>query len=62
MDHPSNLTKFRRKRKLTISDLAELVGVSGASICRYEKGERKLSVEMAKKIAEVLKVSWWKLY
>lgn len=62
MDNPSNLTKFRRKRKLTIIELAERVGTSGATICRYEKGERKLPIEMAKKISEVLKVRWWRLY
>ena len=62
MDKPSNLTKFRRKRKLTINELADLVGTSGASICRYEKGERQMSVEVAKKIAAVLKVRWWRLY
>jgi len=58
----SNLTKYRRKKKLTISELAELVGISGATICRYEKGERKMSVDIAKKIAEVLCVKWWRLY
>lgn len=63
MDHPSNLTKYRRKRKLTISELADLVGVAGATICRYEKGERKMPVETAKVIAQALHVRWWwKLY
>lgn len=62
MEVNSNLTKYRRKRKLTISELADLVGVSGAAICRYEKGDRKMSVDIAKKIADVLKVKWWKLY
>lgn len=62
VDNPSNLTKFRRKKKLTINELAERVGTTGASICRYENGERKLPVEMAKKIADVLKIRWWRLY
>ena len=62
MDHNGNLTKYRRKKKLTISELAEKVGLTGATICRYETGERKMPVETAKKIAEVLKVTWWKLY
>lgn len=57
-----NLTKYRRKRKLTISKLAEKIGVSGACICRYERGERQMPVETAKKIEAVLKVSWWRLY
>lgn len=58
----SNLTKYRKKRKLKIGELADRVGVAGATICRYERGERSMSVEIAKKIAEVLHVKWWKLY
>ena len=54
-----NLTKFRRKRNMTIDELAEKVGVSGATICRYEKGERKMPVETARKIAEALRIRWW---
>ena len=58
-----NLTKYRRLKKMTINELAEKVGVAGATICRYENGERRMTVEMAKKIAAVLCVrSWWKLY
>ena len=59
MDRISNLTKYRRKRNITISELAEMVGVAGATICRYETGERKMSVEMAKKIAAALHLRWW---
>ena len=60
---PSNLTKYRRKKKLTINELAEKTGVSGATICRYERGERKMPVEMAKVIAQALNIKcWWKLY
>ena len=62
MEVNSNLTKYRRKKKLTIVELADLVGVSGATICRYENGERKMPVDVAKKIADVLNVKWWKLY
>lgn len=48
---------------MTISKLAEKVGVSGATICRYENGQRQMPIEMAKKIASVLCVRcWWKLY
>jgi transcriptional regulator with XRE-family HTH domain len=48
---------------MTIAELAAKVGVTGATICRYENGDRKMTVEMAKKIAHVLNVKcWWKLY
>ena len=62
MENTGNLTKFRRKKNLTISELAEKVGVSGTCIYRYEEGTRKMQVEMAKRIAEVLKIKWWRLY
>lgn len=62
MGYPVYLKEIRKKRNLTVAELAERVGTTEASISRYETGSRKLSVEMAKKIADVLKVKWWKLY
>lgn len=62
MGYPVYLKEFRKKRNLTVAELAERVGTTEASISRYETGSRKLPVEMAKKIADVLKVKWWKLY
>ena len=53
-----NLKAIRIEKGLTIIELGKRVGVSGASISRYENGKRKLSVEMAKKIAKVLEVEW----
>ena len=47
---------------MTIGELAERVGTSEATISRYENGKRNLPVDMAKKIAEVLNIQWWKLY
>ena len=59
----SNLTKYRRLNKMTIAELAEKVGVSEPTICRYENGTRQMPVNMAKRIASVLHVKcWWKLY
>ena len=55
----SNLTKFRRKRGLTIDELAKKAGVAGATICRYERGERQMPVETAKRIAQALRIRWW---
>ena len=53
-----HLKAIRIEKGLTIIELGKRVGVSGASISRYENGKRKLSVEMAKKIAKVLEVEW----
>lgn len=57
-----SFTTYRKKKKLTVSELASRVGVSEACISRYETGKRSMPVEMAKKIAEVLRCKWWKLY
>lgn len=57
-----NLSDYRKKKNLSTQELGRLTGVSGATISRYETGKRKLPVEIAKKIAEILKISWWKLY
>ena len=62
MGYPVYLKEIRKKRNLTVAELAERVGTTEASVSRYETGRRKLPVEMAKKIADVLKVKWWKLY
>lgn len=62
MGKAGNFTAARKKKKLTISELASLVGVSEACISRYETGVRQMPVSMAKKIAEILKVRWWELY
>ena len=59
----SNLTKYRRKKNMTIAELAEKVEMSGAAICRYERGERKMSVPTARLLAAALGLKcWWKLY
>ena len=62
MDSDNYLTRLRKSKKVTIKELAETVGVSSACISRYGKGVRKMPVETAKKIAQVLGVDWWTLY
>ena len=51
------LAKFRKKCGLTQANLAEKVNVSSNSIARYERGELNPTVEIANKIAEVLKTT-----
>lgn len=62
MDSDNYLSRLRKSKKITVKQLAKAVGVSSACICRYCKGNRKMPVEIAKKIAEVLEVDWWTLY
>lgn len=57
-----NLREIRKRRKMSVTELAARVSVSEATISRYETGDREMPVRMARKIAQVLKVKWWKLY
>ncbi len=51
------ISKIRKEKKLSQSDIAQVVGVSRDAISKYERGDIVPSVENAKKIAEVLSVS-----
>ena len=46
---------------MSIFELAAKVGVTGATISRYETGARRVSVKMAKELESVLKVPWYYL-
>lgn len=58
----SKLKKLREERNMTQKTLGDAVGITATSISRYEIGKRKLSVDMAKKIAAVLGIGWTELY
>lgn len=52
---PMQKLKVRRKLKgLTQGDLALMVGVKKAAICKYEKGKRVPNMEMISKLARAL--------
>jgi len=55
--------KYKRIcRGFSQEELAELVGIDNTSISKYEVGERNPSVDVAKKIADILEFSWVKFY
>ncbi len=58
----NKLKQLREERNMSQKALGDAVGITATSISRYEIGKRKLSVEMARKIAEVLDVGWTVLY
>jgi transcriptional regulator with XRE-family HTH domain len=45
--------KYRLDHKLTQEQLAEQLGISKASVCRFESGVRKPSVKRVDKITEL---------
>ena len=51
-----NLKLARIKKELTQKELAELVGVSVATINRIETGKQVLKIDMLNKLAEVLEI------
>mgnify|MGYP002511082371 CR=1 FL=1 len=53
---------FREKESMSQKELADAMGLQPTSISRYERGVRQLSVDKAKKMADILKVDWTCLY
>lgn len=51
------LTRFRERRKLSITQLAHLIRVDYMQISRYEKGRGLPSLETAIRLAKVLQVT-----
>lgn len=56
------LREMREQRGMTQAKLASRVGVTQVAISLIETGERKPSVQMAKKIASVLDIAWPDLF
>ena len=56
-----NLKEARERAGMSITALAREAHVSSAAICRYEKGMRTPSVDIAKRIAEILSVPWYEI-
>ncbi len=56
------LRNARLKKKLTLNDVASRLGVTGVSVSRYERGDRKLPVPMAKKLGNLYGVGWERFY
>lgn len=52
------MKELRKARGISQGEMAEMLHVSQACYCRYEKGKRSLSVPVAKKIAKILEVDW----
>lgn len=57
MEQAKPMKKLKARRKIlgyTQGDLARMVGVKKAAICKYEKGERVPNMEMISKLAKAL--------
>lgn len=61
MNVSENIKKYRTKKGLTQKELATNINVTTATIQNYENNRRNPSIEVIKKIAEVLNVSTYEL-
>ena len=43
-------------------EMGKIIGVNYRAIGNYERGDRMLSVDKAKKLGEYFKFDWWLLY
>ena len=50
-----NLKRIRETKGMSQTELAEAVGVRQSMICQMERGTKNMTIELAVKIAEVLK-------
>ena len=56
------LRNKRLEKQLTQAQLAKMVGADATMISKIEVGDRRPSVELAKKIAEALGFDWTRFY
>lgn len=56
------LKKLRTAKNMSQNEVAMKIGVTAATICRYESGKRKLPFEIAKKLADLFEIPWQQLY
>jgi putative transcriptional regulator len=57
VEFKNRIREVRKQRGLRQIDLARIVGVFQSEISEIERGKRKPSIYLAKKIAKALKVS-----
>ena len=56
------LKEAMKLRNITAKELSRLTGIGISTINKYSCKNRKISIENAKKIAEILRMDWWELF
>lgn len=57
-----DLKASRKAKRMRQTDLATIAGISSSMVVKLERGERKPSVKVAKKIAAVLGFDWTEFF
>lgn len=58
----ANIKTMRKAKGLTQKNLADICGITRQSIYFIERGERRPSVRVAQRIADVLEFDWTEFY
>jgi transcriptional regulator with XRE-family HTH domain len=58
----NNIKELRKKQKITLQELADIVGTSKTNIWQIEKGINEPGITKAYKIANALKVSVFRIW
>ena len=58
----NSISKLRKEKKMTQSELAKLIGVTQETISKLENGKRNLDINTAQKIAIAFEVSLDELF
>ena len=58
----NSISKLRKEKEMTQSELAELIGVTQETISKLENGKRTLDINTAQKIAIAFEVSLDELF
>lgn len=53
----SQLSKLRRERKLMLNDVAARVGIAANTLCQFEKGRARPSLEVLCALADYYEVT-----
>ena len=61
-DMGNSISKLRKEKEMTQSELAELIGVTQETISKLENGKRNLDINTAQKIAIAFEVSLDELF
>ncbi len=61
MNIGESIKRAREKKGITQKELAEIIYVDPAALCRWEKGTRRVSVETLCNIAKALDISYYEL-
>ena len=57
-----DIVKLRKAKDMNQQELAQTSGVSQQLLCMIERGQRNMSVRVAKRIAPVLGVNWYDFF